>query len=403
VKALLISVGTGTRASKRAVESLAEAIAKSINHHNPDKVFFVVTKQSLETTVPKILPKIESRKYDIIQLVDPDNIQSIYETLKPKIREIKNEYQRLIIDYTSGTKAMTAALAVLATIFEVDELSYITGKRKAGIVQHGTEQIVPIRPYFISAEQKIKTAIEFFNRNQFSATVTILKQIKKTIRDPEIIDQIEPLLQLAEAYEKWDKFHHEKAYKLIRKIKIPELAKNKQFLGQLASNIRREGETEPYYIADLINNAKRRSEEAKYDDAVARLYRTIELIAQYRLKKDYGIADTSKVEIEKIPKELLRRWRISKEEKTVRLALERDYELLSALGDPMGHKYQKDKRLKNLLKKRNMSILAHGQTPVTRQVYIQLNKKVMEYAKEAVENIGQFLENSKFIKWRIVR
>jgi len=58
------------------------------------------------------------------------------------------------------------------------------------------------------------------------------------------------------------------------------LAGNKQFLGQLISNPKREnGKPEPYYVADLINNAERRAEESKYDDAVARLYRTMELIA----------------------------------------------------------------------------------------------------------------------------
>ncbi|HDO41719.1 MAG TPA: TIGR02710 family CRISPR-associated protein, partial [Candidatus Bathyarchaeota archaeon] len=282
MKALVISVGTGTRASRQSIRSLAEAIVRSIRHHNPDKTYLVVTRESMETTVPEILPKIKPMDYELIQISNPDNIQSIYEEIRPRIKEIREQCENLTIDYTSGTKAMTAGLAVLATIFGADELSYITGKRKAGIVQPGTEQIVPIRPYFIVAEQKMREAIRFFNRNQFSATITILEQTRKTIRDPKIIKQTTPLLQLAKAYEQWDKFHHEKAFKTMKKIKIPELAGNKQFLGQLIGNLRREdGKPEPYYVADLINNAERRAGESKYDDAVARLYRTIELIAQY--------------------------------------------------------------------------------------------------------------------------
>ena len=153
------------------------------------------------------------------------------------------------------------------------------------------------------------------------------------------------------------------------------LAGNKQFLGQLISNLRREdGKPEPYYVADLINNAERRAEESKYDDAVARLYRTMELIAQYRLRKNYGI-DPSNAETEKIPQSLMEKWNIPKDRKTVKLALNSDYELLDALGDPLGQKYMEDRKLKNLLLKRNASILAHGQTPVTKQTYIQLHKK----------------------------
>ncbi|MCD6465008.1 TIGR02710 family CRISPR-associated protein [Candidatus Bathyarchaeota archaeon] len=400
MKALVISVGTGTRASRQSIRSLAEAIVRSIRHHNPDKTYLVVTKESMETTVPEILPKIKPMNYELIQISNPDNIQSIYEELRPRIKEIREQYENLTIDYTSGTKAMTAGLAVLATIFSADELSYITGKRKAGIVQPGTEQIVPIRPYFIVAEQKMREAIRFFNRNQFSATITILEQTRKTIMDPKIIEQTTPLLQLAKAYEQWDKFHHEKAFKTIKKIKMPELAGNKQFLGQLISNLKREnGKPEPYYIADLINNAERRAEESKYDDAVARLYRTIELIAQYRLRKNYGI-DPSNAETEKIPQNLMEKWNIPKDRKTVKLALNNDYELLDALGDPLGQKYLEDRKLKNLLLKRNASILAHGQTPVTKQTYIQLHKKTIEYAETTIKNLKQLMENSKFIKWK---
>ena len=38
-----------------------------------------------------------------------------------------------------------------------------------------------------------------------------------------------------------------------------------------------------YILASLINNSIRRAEEYKYDDTVARLYRSSELIAQIRL------------------------------------------------------------------------------------------------------------------------
>ena len=211
MKALVISVGTGTRVSRDFIKSLAEAIVKSIRHHNPNKVYLVTSRECVKTTVPEILPRMGSIESEVIEIENPDNIQSIYEYLKPKIKEIREKYETLAVDYTSGTKAMTAALAILATIFEADELSYMAGKRKAGIVQHGAEQIISIRPYFIVAEQRIREAIQFFNRNQFSASIAIMEQVREAIRDPEIIGQIKPLLHLAKAYEQWDRFHHEKA------------------------------------------------------------------------------------------------------------------------------------------------------------------------------------------------
>ena len=399
MRALLISVGTGTTPSKRAVKSLAEAIIKSIKHHNPDKTFFLVTQESEKTTIPKILPKLKNIQHELIRIDNPNNVQTIYENLRCKVEEIRKNHDQLIIDYTSGTKAMTAALTILATIFEAEELSYITGKRKAGIVQPGTEQIVPIHPYFILAEQKIKTALKFFNTNQYSTTIKILTEIKRTVKDPEITNRIHPILQLAKAYEQWDKFHHEKAFKIIQKLKISKLSGNKQFLGQLLSMNKQGKEPEPYYIADLINNAERRAEEAKFDDAVARLYRTIELIAQYELKRKYKI-ETSNAKREQIPKKLLKEWGITPNTQKIKLPLQRDYELLAAKDNPLGIKFIQDKKLKDLLSKRNKSILAHNLKPVDRKTYQELRRKTEEYASLTIKNLKQLMKKAKFIKWK---
>ena len=400
MKTLVISVGTGTKPSKQTVDSLAKALTQSVDRHRPDKVLFVVTRESEEITLPIILKNIKNYAYEKIRVDNPDNIQQIYETLHPKIRQIREESDSMVIDYTSGTKAMTAALAMLATLYEANELSYISGKRVNGIVQPGTEQVISIRPYFATAEQKIKTAIQFFNKAQYEAATAILTEIQKTIKDPAILNRTAPLLKLGKTYALWDKFQHQKAFKILKKIDMPELAKNKQFLGQLVNRLTRNDEPEPYLIADLICNAERRGkEQQKFDDAVARLYRTIELIAQYKLKRQYNI-NPSKAETSKIPKELLEKWSIPKKTETIKLSLERDYELLKALGDKLGQKYEEDKQLKNLLSKRNMSILAHGLEPVNKQTYQQLYTITLEYAEKAVVNLKQNIENAKFIKWK---
>lgn len=140
MKALVISIGTGVSLSKRAVESLAEAIVFSIKHHNPDKTYFVVSEESLKRSVPLILGNVKPRECEIIKIEDPDDIQEIYETLRQKFNEIRIEFDQLTVDYTFGTKAMTSALTILGTIYEADTLSYIAGKRLGDILQPGTEK-----------------------------------------------------------------------------------------------------------------------------------------------------------------------------------------------------------------------------------------------------------------------
>lgn len=396
LKALIISVGTGTRGNRSAVEDLATALVSSISHHNPDLTVFVVTRESQEATLPLIIAKAKPKQYEIALLTNPDNIQAIYETLQPRFIQIRESCEHLVVDFTSGTKAMTACLAVLATLYEANELSYITGKRKNGIVQAGTEQILPIRPYFISAEQKLKTAIHFFNRAQYSITTAILQQVLR-IKDPKITEKAESILNLAEAYDLWDKFHHEEAFKKLKKIKMEEVSQNKRFLGELTNKMKNNREPEPYLIADLINNAKRRAQkERKYDDAVARLYRTIELIAQYRLKSEYGI-DPSACQREVLPQTLIEKWKLPIETEKIKLALQKDYELLAAKGDILGTKYIQDKNLQELLSKRNTSILAHGLTPIDKKTWLKLYEKTLEYAEVAIQNLNTLTKIAEHI------
>jgi len=402
MKALIISVGTGTSQKEEAVINLAKAITFSIKQHNPNKTYFIVSKESIEKTLPYILKDIQPNEYETIEIENPDDIQQIYEKLRPKINEIRKKFNQLTIDYTSGTKAMTSALTILGTVYEADTLRYITGKRIGGIVQHGTEKLNIVRPYFATTEQKIKTATEFFNKNQFQATITIINQIKETTNDPTIINRITPLKKLAETYDQWDRFQHKQAFQKIKTIDNPKLNKNKQFLGKLIHQLEKnEGEPEPFYIADLINNAERRgTDEKRYDDAVARLYRTIELIAQYRLRKKYGII-TSKVKKEQIPHKLTKEWNIPPQTEKIKIPLEKSYRLLEELGDNLGKTFNEDKKLKDLLSKRNNSILAHNIKPVNQQTYIELHKKTIEYSLQTVKNLKKLLEDSKFIKLQI--
>ncbi len=427
-KALVISVGTGK--DRSGTPSLAEAIKFSIAQHNPTKVFFVVTKESREVTLPLILDGLDYEN-EIMEVDDPDNFNSIYESLSLKIEALRNSYDNLAIDYTSGTKPISAALATLGVNFEADTLSYISGKRSPALVQQGTEQIVMLRPYLAAAAHKYMMAVGYFNNTKYDAARSIINSILIKHRDKTLEDMMKPLDSMAEAYSLWDKFRHKEAYGKLSTLKIPGTEKNKEFLGKLMEQLEKtqspdKGYPEPYMIADLINNSERRgAEEKKYDDAVARLYRTAELTAQYRLKKKYDI-ETSSVDPRRIPEELRSRWwglQLIPAQETVgakggaeqakssagagrvpsiepmKIDLKKDYELLHAFGDELGGLYCEDHEMKELLKTRNLSILAHGLQPVDEGTYIKLDKKVRALAKVAVNDLDKLLESSKFIKW----
>jgi hypothetical protein len=72
---------------------------------------------------------------------------------------------------------------------------------------------------------------------------------------------------------------------------------------------------------------------------------------------------------------------------------------LDILGDKLGSKIPTDKKLQNLLKNRNHSILAHGFEPVNKQDYQDLFAKVKEIAKEAVPDLGNLMIEASFSTW----
>jgi len=389
-KGLIISVGTGIGPNKNAVKSLAGAIALSIQNHNPTKTFFIVTEQSSKT-LPLILPRTTC-KHEVVKISNPDSIRVIYEELKPKFLEIRRKFNPVIVDFTSGTKAMTGALAILSTIFEVDTLSYVGGKRKDGKVMSGAEEIQAVRPIFMICEKRIKEATKLFNECRYDTTLSIIDSIKEMTADKSIIRSTATLRKAASAYSSWDKFDHGNAFKALKSLKAKRFSLNKRFLGKLLNA----NEKEPYWIADLINNAKRRGDiEHKFDDAVARLYRTTELVAQYRLRKEHKL-EPSNLDPESIPNVLREKWCIARTDEKVKIALERDYELLAAKGDGVGKKFIEDKELGGLLSKRNCSILAHGLEPLTRETYQKLLGKTLDLALSLFPTLKQDMQDSSF-------
>lgn len=153
-----------------------------------------------------------------------------------------------------------------------------------------------------------------------------------------------------------------------------------------------------YMLASILNNARHREDENKFDDAVARLYRSLELIAQIRLSKEYGI-DSSNVDIDvlrqnNVDEDYLSEINISDE---IKFGLTADYELLVKLDDDLGDFYLENKnQIRNILKFRNNSILAHGFDSCSKKEYDEFSEIVLKAANLLHKDMEKFIEETKF-------
>lgn len=125
---------------------------------------------------------------------------------------------------------------------------------------------------------------EMFNAYQFASCLEILGKLGDMIADIDINKKFDRYQQLAKGYSSWYKFNHSEALDTLRTFdnSIVNIDKNRAFLVEIE---RRWSEDYDRIMCDLLNNARRRIDEGKHDDAVAKLYRIVELIAQYKLGK----------------------------------------------------------------------------------------------------------------------
>ena len=413
-RALLMTVGTGVGDEKNKY-SLAHGLMCSIDSKNPDLICFFGSNAS-EFTI-NALKKLFNEKFnedfdecfenEFIRNDKIDKFNDYFRDFKLKISELEDDY-KILIDYTSGTKTMTMAAAFASMVFQ-KELFVVTGERKDGVVVQGTEECKSQNLYQIYDELMTNKVKELFNDNRFESGKIFLNEITDQNKDKEVFSK------LLDTYYYFDSVNHEKAFEIfdIKEFKKTWPDLSKQFeLNIKALNIMNKLNPDPnnpnefrehnlkkyYLLASILNNARRRKCENKFDDAIARLYRSLELIAQIRLSKTYNI-DSSNVDINILKEHNLDEEYLSKLDTSgeIKFALTADYELLAMLNDSLGDFYLKNKKeILNILKFRNNSILAHGFESCSKKEYDEFSKIVLEAANLLHKDMEKFIDETKF-------
>jgi CRISPR-associated protein (TIGR02710 family) len=391
-RVMLISLGTGP--------SVEQGIAYSIKTHRPDRVIFFTTPQSAPTQT-KVEALLDERlPMETIPIGDGDNPDEIYRAAYAKLGELR--YEEVLVDFTSGTKAMSAGLVAAAIAQGIKQLIYVSGSRGPdGRVLSGTERVLTLKPAQILADRLKHQIIMLFSKRLFGAALQLIDQGLEEIQLPEHRRDLEDLKRLCLAYQAWDWFDHCQAHKYFQQIDrglirrwSEQIAQNKGWVAQIA-----QADHSEKLLIDLWLNAERRMEEGHWMDAVARLYRLTELIAQFRLKRRYDL-ESSDVDVSKLPQELQGKYERLRDEKgRVKLGLRQSFELLTELGDPLGERY--DDRLEGALQARNESIAGHGLCPVTREGCERLAEKVCQLLKDVCPDWEQWAHQGQFaqLEW----
>ncbi len=339
-------------------------------------------------------------QYEILELPEPDDLAGCYAQVRTALMRLRETLStwRFLADYTGGTKTMTAAL-VLAALETGYELSLVKGTRADLVkVRNGTEMAALVNVGEVRARQQMAEAQRLFNKYAYASAAEILQStLRAAPLPPELQREIGEWVTWCRAFDAWDRFDHSQARALLEPYhdRFVELWR---FLKLVSS-------AKPGYapVLDLLRNAERRAARGRYDDAVARLYRDLEMLAQIRLAQRELPLQSGDLNPTLLPDALQAKYEMLREpgEKgKVKLGLRQNYELLAELADPLGNVYQEySKRLLTALSHRNESILAHGETPIAHNRWQEMYQVSAGFIQAGLQALKVRLEAPQFPQW----
>ena len=348
-------------------------ILDSIRYHSPDLVHFICSadnahRKGTYTVVdgegsacgdgrPNIVTQAHLRKdqYKIHIVEDPDDLDACYTDLNAVLAGLKESYPRarILADYTGGTKSLSSALVVAALNQQV-ELVLIRGKRHDLIrVTDGMTYPHKVSIASVAVDRQFSLTHALEKERDYAAAVRTIETTTAQQAVPrEHQEQLVDHLQLARAFDAWDKFDHIRAFVLFEALSKPvrtALRKNGYYDALLAIIHSRAAvddafkeEAEPLLsrplegahgyevVEDLLLNADRREQQGRYDDATARIYRAVELTGQLLLRREHD-TNTASVPVAAIPEALREKYGIGEETESIQIGLKMSHELIAAL------------------------------------------------------------------------
>jgi CRISPR-associated protein (TIGR02710 family) len=414
-----------------------EPIVASILACDPARVVFVCSsdsKRSLKAHAGDpggkgILAALEDRgkafdsgRYEVIELASAQDLERCVETIHRGVTPEVDRWIRrgeghdVVVDITGGTKCMTLALGLMTRIWPC-RLQYVGGTERTkggvGVVVSGREQIVHFQePWNSLGYQVVDDARVVFDSGNPGAAAALAAARRNQAPGGPMKAALSAWTHLLDGFAHWERFDHGAAARsfrlflaqrnllaqLLTQAQVEALAvEGERALASLAG-LEGNARASRAFVLDLLGNAHRRLSERRYCDSVARAYRAVEAIAQWRLADFHGIASTGAVSMEFVPEPLRTEWSAAAENGYLKLGLQDAYRLLESLGDPVGCRFESSELSaipaegppKSPLTARNASYLAHGFQPAPETVAQALVDAALMLLEASIRDLPRF-------------
>lgn len=357
----------------------------------------------------------------ILKTISETNAPRNYDILQQEV--LPQGIGRIVVDPTGGRKIMGVSLSAFAFWRRIP-MVYLQGKEIKGIVRPFSERLTLVEnPYDHFGDPDLSLIEELFDLGNYPAALDVCRRLLNTVRDPTTWSMLSILEELITICRDWDAFLHSHEDKDLEdrrlgtrldtlQSKLKQLSfqiaeegqieANRQFL-EVAEETWRPGRNnaEPHRLVDIFMNAERRARLGQYDDAIARLYRCLEMSATIQLMERLEIDSPNKITHGRLadavggPDILHEKYHEVRQRELLvsdnaLWGLDDQMAFLEIIepSNPIPAIYramrEETRAGGSLMDKRNRSILAHGTIPITRQGYRQFKGKIEAIIRNAV-------------------
>lgn len=332
----------------------------------------------------------------LVELPDPDDLVDCHRRIQSCCQELRQRFSRLELcgDYSGGTKTMSAALAMVL----VDQgagISLVAGQRRNLIridTSYGSRSVAvgPLRAMRLLQEQlPLLLRSHFYDRA--AVPLRELLTLNHDSLDSSNLEAIQQLQECLPVLMLWDRFRWEEALEQAPQTILPEqfpaliewwqrVVESRRWLDNEQPSVAVTGYE---LVQDLLLNAERRGRRGWYDDAVARLYRALELLAQTYIQLEKGYDHRTFWDNPQIQRDC-RQWNVKRGVGGLYWWL-RQAEGGTGLGGAAGSQWF---HLRELLDTRNQSLLGHGLRPVQEGEWQALQQRVTNLVSRALSEVG---------------
>lgn len=418
---LFITVGTGD--IERLEESLFVPLRKSIRKGEWQEVVLLPSQETARTA-SQLRDELADLRIVMAPLPQPDlenNADQSYAHFERVIAEritAGTPAEQMVVDFTRGTKAMSAALVLAASRHGIARLRYIVGQRcKTGSVIAGTEELHEFRTTVSSGHRLLDQARLLMEQGNFAAVLTVLPDPDNPMAalwPGDVLELSRFGRALAAFYGAWDRLDYAEAGTFLTQDLPPcpdphweRLMPDRAATGHvrsLAAPMPEKPQARADWVqaraVDLLANGERRIWHKQFEDAYLRAYRVLELVGQARLfahgldssqlPPDHSAVQTLKAKL----KEHEGGFGIDRKTKNYTAARELTARLLKVLDDPMGSRLLKLGE-GSFVKARNRSLLIHGYTATNlssdrelRAIYAELETLLCQDSDQAARALA---------------